>query len=125
MSIWRRLPLSDLELQMQNLTRQYGELASANGDHTEAMALVATTMKEIGMVIIDKRLQALTSCPDVLPKLSARLPKRESDCRAFKKYGSCKRGNRCWWKHDPQYKVKKKISVANQEDASEVMLSSQ
>ena len=106
MSIWQRLCLSDLELQMQNLTRKDGELASINGDHIEAMALVATTMKEIVMVIIDKRLQALTSSPDVLPKLSARPPRRESDCRAFKKYGSCKRGNRCWWKHDPLYKRK-------------------
>ena len=134
-SVYATLPLSSLEKHLEQLMDRYATHATAK--ETEEMATVADLMKQVGAAINIKKsdvpetemevatLDSNKTKSNFCPIFSARPPKRESDCRAFKKYGSCKRGNRCWWKHDPRYKVKKKISVANQEDASEVMLSSQ
>lgn len=123
MSIWFNLPLSNLERRLGQLLMKYRELGLEG--RAEEKAEVATMMKDIGMAIEAQKSKPPTALPTAFQTYSARPPKRESDYRAFKKYGSCKRGNRCWWKHDPQYRDKKKAANQRQEVPPEVRQSLQ
>ena len=109
-----------LRTQFQKLLNEYRDLALSEADEEQKMTEVANTMKQIALTIMDRRLLELADNPTLFPnhiirrrKSSARPTHGESDCRAFKKYGSCKRGNRCIWRHDPKYKRKKEDSSAN------------
>ena len=123
MSVYIYLPLSCLEKQLGNLLSKWVDLELAEGDNSTTLKKLSAIMKELDEAIETKKNNSLkpkvevatplTLTPAVLTSVPARPLKRESHCRAFKKYGSCKNGNRCWWKHDPRFKAKKK--VANEE----------
>ena len=105
MSTYANQSIPNLERKLGQMLMKHRELDLAN--RREEMVEVSTIMSDIALAINTK-------------KLSARLINGKSDCRAFKKYGSCKRGNRCIWKHNPIYK-REYGSVANhaQEEKSE------
>ena len=108
-------------LTLDTVMDKYSDLDMKDGDNSTALSKLSRQMKELGEAIEAKKSRASTAFPAAFHSLPARPPKRESDCRAFKKYGSCKRGNRCWWKHDPRYRDKSKVRVAtrDQENLSE------
>ena len=111
MSTYANQSIPNLERKLGQLLMKHRELDLAN--RREEMVEVSTMMSDIALAINTK-------------KLSARLINGKSDCRAFKKYGSCKRGNRCIWKHNPIYK-REYGSVANhaQEEKSEEVVPAQ
>ena len=125
MSVYINLPLSCLEKQLADLLNKWIDLELAEGDNSTALKKLSDLMKELGEAIEKKKYNSLkpevkvatpsTLAPAVLYSVPARPLKRESHCRAFKKYGSCKKGNRCWWKHDPRYRAR--IKVANEESS--------
>ena len=111
MSTYVNQSIPNLERKLGQLLMKHRELDLAN--RRKEMVEVSTMMSDIALAINTK-------------KLSARLINGKSDCRAFKKYGSCKRGNRCIWKHNPIYK-REYGSVANhaQEEKSEEVVPAQ
>ena len=125
MSAYANLPLSALEKHLDTVMEKYSDLDLQEGDNSTALSKLSFQMKELGEAIEVKKSRASIAFPAAFHSLPARPPKRESDCRAFKKYGSCKRGNRCWWKHDPRYRDKSKVRVAtrDQENLSEEKVS--
>ena len=125
MSAYTNLPLSALEKHLDTVMEKYSDLDLQEGDNSTALSKLSFQMKELGEAIEAKKSRASITFPAAFHSLPARPPKRESDCRAFKKYGSCKRGNRCWWKHDPRYRDKSKVRVAtrDQENLSEEKVS--